>query len=103
MQTTQKGLTDEQKAEFRKKGEEYQKLKYDINEQIVQLEIQKNKLERQLRDAMSRTPNGRLVCKTCHVRSMKYVGRTPKGGMSGGEEIYECEICGHEETGYSLF
>ena len=96
-------LTDEQKREYKKKGEEYQKLSYDINEQIAKLEIQKSKLEKQLRDSVPVTPHGRLICKTCNVRSMAYIGRTPQGGMSGGEEIYECEICGHDWVGDTLF
>ncbi len=92
-------LTEEEKKEYKKKGEEYQKLTYEINEQIVKLEVQKSKLEKQLKDDMPRTPNGRLVCGSCHVQSMKYMGRTPRGGLSGGQEIYECEICGKDWIG----
>jgi len=89
-------LTEEEKAEFKKKGEIYRKIEYEINRQIIKLELQKGKLEKELGEAISRTPNGILICKICYVQSMKYI-RTPQGGLSGGEEIYECEICGYEE------
>jgi len=90
-------LTDEQKAELKKKGEEYRRLRYDIKEQISKLEIQKSKLEEELMDSMPKTPNGRMFCKSCYVLSMPYIGKIPREGLSGGEEIYKCEICGHEE------
>jgi hypothetical protein len=96
-------LTEEEKTEFKKKGEIYRKIEYEINRQMVKLELQKGKFEKELREAIPITPNGSLICKICYVQSMKYIGRTPQGGLSGREEIYECEICGHEKVGDSLF
>ena len=28
----------------------------------------------------------------CH--EFKYIGRTPQGGLSGGDDVYECILCG---------
>jgi len=96
-------LTEEEKAEFKKKGEIYRKIEYEINRQIVKLELQKGKLEKELREAIPGTPNGTLICKICYVQSMRYIGRTPQGELFGVEEIYECEICGHKEIESNLF
>lgn len=85
-------LTEEQKAEFIKKGERYKNLKYKIDEEIIKHQVEIGNLEKQLRDSAPKTPNGRLVCKTCNVRSMAYVGRILRGGLSDGEEIHQCEI-----------
>jgi hypothetical protein len=32
----------------------------------------------------------------CH--QFKYLGRTPQGGLSGGDDVYECVLCG--KSGY---
>lgn len=99
------GLTAEQKTEFKKKGEEYRNLKYEIDEEIIKHHIKIGNLEKEIMDSMPKTPDGRLFCKSCYVRSMAYIGRTPKGSLSGGGEIYRyrCEICGHEEVGDTFF
>jgi hypothetical protein len=33
-----------------------------------------------------------------NAHEFKYLGRTPQGGLSGGDDVYECVLCG--ETGY---
>ena len=51
-------------------------------------------LEKQIEENIPRTENGSLICDKCGCRSMKYLGRTPQGGLSGGDDVYQCEICG---------
>jgi hypothetical protein len=92
-------LTPEQKEEFKKKGREFRELGYNIAEQIECLNIQIRNLEKKIRDSVPKTPNGRMVCESCYVKSMAYLGRTPQGGSSGGDDIYECEICGSDRIG----
>jgi len=61
-------LTDEQKAELKKKGDEYRNLKYEIYEKITKHQIEISNLEKELTDSTPKTPNGRMFCKSCYVR-----------------------------------
>jgi predicted GTPase len=58
-----------------------------------------NKLDSQIINERPKTENGKKICEKCDCISLAYAGRTPQGGLSGGEDIYECEIC--EKTYYS--
>ena len=91
-------LTDKEKAEFKKEGEKYRTLEYNLDNQIVKHRVAISNLEKEKNDSIPKTPKGRLVCKRCYVRSIVYLGRTPQGGSGGGDEIYECEICGNDEV-----
>lgn len=51
------------------------------------------KLEQKIVQLRPKTENGKRECKHCDCISMKYFGRTPQGGLAGGDDVYECEIC----------
>lgn len=34
-----------------------------------------------------------------NTHEWKYVGRTPQGGLAGGDDIYECKLCGKTSLG----
>jgi len=36
-----------------------------------------------------------------NTHEWKYVGRTPQGGLSGGDDVYECKLCGRSSEGES--
>ena len=88
-------LTEEQKAGFREKIEKYKAVKSETGLRILLHRNEISRLEKELAESMPATPEGRSICERCHIKSMKYMGRTPQGGCSGGDDIYECEICGY--------
>ena len=70
--------------------------------EIVMYRKKISELEEKIESARPRTKNGNKVqiCLNCDCYSMRYEGKTPQGGLAGGDEIYECEICGRDNQGY---
>ena len=63
---------------------------------VAQIETRKSEisdLEKKIKEARPKTPNGKTLCRRCDTISMKYLYRTPQGGLSGGNDVYQCEIC----------
>ena len=87
-------VDEEKKQEYIKQRDEFKKKKVGLLEQISQHNSEIKKLEKQVEEARPKTANGTMDCTSCDCISMKYVGRTPQGGCSGGDDVYECEICG---------
>lgn len=85
---------DKQRQKYIQKREEYKIIKIKLLREIKQHQTKIEDLEDKIKKIRPMTKNGRKICSECDVISLKYVGRTPQGGMSGGENIYECEICG---------
>lgn len=52
-------------------------------------------LEKAIGAARPKTADKAGLCPRCDTISMVYEGRTPQGGMSGGDDVYTCNICGH--------
>ena len=75
---------------------EFNEKKTSLLEQISQHKSAIAGLNKQIDDARPRTEHGDMTCERCDCVSMKYLGRTPQGGCSGGDDIYECEICGKD-------
>ncbi len=95
-------LTEEQKKEFLESGKKYMNLKGAKETVVDFFKGQISRLEEEIRGAIPKTPHGRFVCKSCHVQSVAYIGRTPQGGAGGGDDIYKCEICGRDNLVSSL-
>jgi len=53
-------------------------------------------LKKQIDDARPITEHGDRICERCDCVSMKYLERTPQGGLSGRDGTYKCEICGRD-------
>jgi len=89
------GKTEEDKRKLyiaqRDKFLEYKNLAL---KQISEHKASISKLEEEIEKARPTTENGSLICDHCDCKSMKYLGRTPQGGLSGGDDVYKCEICG---------
>jgi len=86
----------DQTQEYVLQRDKFKKKKAGWLEQVAQHESEIAEIKRQIEEARPKTKNGLMVCNGCDCVSMKYVGRTPKGGCSGGDDIYECEICGRD-------
>ncbi len=80
-------LTEEQKAEYKIKGEEF-------NQSRLKLRTQISELEKQIKKAVPKTPNGIFFCSSCNVMSMAYTKIEHRS--LGVWDIYNCEICGKE-------
>ena len=59
------------------------------------------KLEKKIELSRPLTEQGTRICPSCNCTSMKYLGRTPQGGLTGGDDIYECEICHKNNHGFN--
>ena len=88
-------LTERQKEKFRKKGEIYRILCEDITPKISLYRGEISKLEKELRNAMPRTPNGERFCEQCGVKSMTYDKTITLGNFSE-ITVYRGEICGYK-------
>lgn len=73
--------------------DEFKVKKDGLLEQISRHQSGIARLRKEIDEARPKTENGRMTCDDCDCISMKYLGRTPQGGLSGGDDIYECEIC----------
>jgi len=90
---------EEAKKQAKKQGYILQRNKFEKTKNYFSGEISRYKilissLEKAIDNERPRTENGRFLCERCDCISLKYVGRTPQGGCAGGDDIYECEICG---------
>ena len=92
-------LTERQKEKFRKKGEVYKILSQDIIPKISLYRGEISKLEKELRDTMPKTPNGKRFCERCGVKSMAYDGTIRLGDCSE-ITVYQCEICDNKISDY---
>ena len=89
------GKTEEEKQKsYIAQRDIFLKYKKRAMEQIADHIVAISKLEEKLEQAQPKTENGSLICDKCDCKSMKYLGRTPQGGLSGGDDVYQCEICG---------
>jgi len=83
----------EQNLDYVAQRDAFKDLKKGLLEKIDSCRTEISDLEKQIREARPRTPNGKIICKRCDTTSMKYLYRTPQGGASGGNDVYQCEIC----------
>ena len=71
----------------------YKRQKAELSE-IIDLHTRAiRRVENKMRSLRPQTEKGERVCYRCDCVSMIYLGRTPQGGLTGGRDIYECEIC----------
>lgn len=84
----------DKKEEYKTQRDEFNKKKVELYKQITEHKKNISELEKQIENARPKTENGSTICPYCDCISRRYVGRTPQGGLSGGDDIYECEICG---------
>ncbi len=82
------------KQKYIAQRDEFKEKKRNLLKQISEHQSAINQLNKQINEARPRTENGKVTCESCDCISMGYMGRTPQGGSSGGDDIYECEICG---------
>jgi hypothetical protein len=74
--------------------DEFLKKKESLLAEISKHKAAASELEERIENERPKTENGKMVCDHCDCISMEYLGRTPRGGLSGGDDIYKCEICG---------
>jgi len=86
----------DKKQQYIAQREEFKGKKAEWLEQISQHQSAIARFEKLIEDARPRTKNGRRTCERCDCVSMRYMGRTLQGGLTGGDDVYECEICGTE-------
>jgi DNA-directed RNA polymerase subunit M/transcription elongation factor TFIIS len=84
----------DKKQKYIVQREDFKKKKAGLLEQISEHSSTITKLNQQIEEERPKTENGSMICGRCDCVSMKYLGRTPRGGLSGGDDFYECEICG---------
>jgi len=87
-------LTEKEKTDYKRIGQEY-KILVEANNPTIsvlrrhpELRGHLEELEKKLLDSMPKTPNGKLPCYECGLRSMEYIKDKKEYA------IYECEICG---------
>ena len=85
--------TQESAPDYIAQRDAFKILKKDLLTKIGAHQTEIKGLEKQLAGARPSTPNGRAICEYCDTRRMAYLGRTPQGGLSGGDDVYRCEIC----------
>lgn len=90
MTTTQETGKKETHIEQR---EAFKKLKADLLKEIQDHKKEISKLEKDIEESRPITKDGTMICERCDCVSMKYMEGAPKGGLSGGADIYICEIC----------
>lgn len=100
--TAETKLSDAEKTKYREAVRVYQQKREELQRIISDHEAEISKLEKEIRDTQPRVPGARMECPRCDAISMAYVGRTPQGGLSGGDDVYECQLCGldTESSGY---
>ena len=81
------------REEYVKRRDEFRDVKVELLEVIDIHNRAISRLEKQIKDARPKTEHGARRCDDCDCISMKYMGRTPRGGLTGGDDVYECEIC----------
>jgi hypothetical protein len=97
---TETKTTEEEKVRvYKAQREAFRKKKAELLLQIHEHQSSITGLEKQVEAIRPRTQNGEMTCDICDCVSMRYVGRTPQGGLSGGDSVYECEICGRTNYG----
>ncbi|MFA4952803.1 MAG: hypothetical protein WC584_01120 [Candidatus Pacearchaeota archaeon] len=88
----------DKKLEYIAQREKFEKKKKGLLEQIYQYKSAITKLHEQIKEARPRTEHGEKICTSCDCMSMKHLGRSPRGGLSRGDDIYECEICERDNS-----
>ncbi|MBU2612671.1 MAG: hypothetical protein KKB62_03045 [Nanoarchaeota archaeon] len=86
-------VEEDKKKEYIIQREEFKEKKKNLLNKILEHESEIKNLHKQINGARPVTENGELICNYCDTQSMKYIGRTPQGGLAGGDDIYKCEIC----------
>ena len=85
---------DEEKCKlYISQRDEFLKKKDSLLAQISEPKAAASELEGRIRNERPKTENGSMICDHCDCISMEYLGRTPRGGLTGGDDIYKCEIC----------
>ncbi len=86
---------DAVKETYRKQRDGFKSKRDEILKQIKEKLGEVSALEETIRTARPKiTKGGGLLCPRCDTISMEYEGRTPQGGLSGGDDVYTCKICG---------
>jgi hypothetical protein len=94
-------LTEEQKKDYKIKGEEFMRQALIINEKVLRLEVKEGKLVKMVAGNMPKTPNGIGFCYNCNVQSMVPTGYMNNPGTrirDVSRPIYECEVCGYVDV-----
>ena len=72
---------------------------YHAARDLLRIEIKEHEqkirgLEKQIKEIRPRTEHRDMICESCDMISMKYIGMVP--GQGGSIRCYECEVCGRE-------
>ncbi len=97
-------LTQEQKAELRQKKEEYQQLKGSLEAEIAKRKVEIKGLDQRIRREIPSIPRADYIHDRnfngfksgCGLRTAIYFGRTPQGGLAGGDDVHYCLFCEEE-------
>lgn len=88
----------DKRQEYIEQRDNFKRKKAGLLEEMAEHEREILVLKKRIRDTRPRTEHGKYICNYCDCISSMYMGETPSGGLSGGDPIYECEICGGSKT-----
>ena len=88
-----KPLTEKQKEALRGKKEKYGELVYHLQQQIEGHKKAIGTLEKKILDERPTVENTEYVHSGCGIKTAIYYGRTPQGGMAGGDDLGYCLFC----------
>ncbi|HTY43935.1 MAG TPA: hypothetical protein VMC80_01720 [Patescibacteria group bacterium] len=94
-------LTQEQKQDYRKKGEDFMRQVFIINEGVLRRKIEESELAKMVADNMPKTPNGIGFCYNCNVQSMVpsgYLNHPGTRHRDVSQPVYTCEVCGYVDV-----
>nr|MBI4156258.1 hypothetical protein [Candidatus Woesearchaeota archaeon] len=91
-----KSLSKQEKNELREQREEYFKLVNGLNEKILEHKREINQLEAKIEKDRPSIPGASYVHDRCGIKAAIYYGRTPQGGLAGGDDLGYCLYCDNE-------
>lgn len=94
-----KVLSEEEKDELRQKKKEHLERKMSLEDKIKQLREEIINTEVRIKEEIPTIPGAKYVHDPpsgCGLKTAIYFGRTPQGGLAGGDDVYYCLFCDEE-------